>query len=251
VNPPGEMVLARDSAAARGLRLAASRIRPLKESAALRTLLAGANRKRRSGWKQLFFQGGKPLPCFLKEDLTPSDPWLTSPDYYPAYQALFQTLAAGMKRVRMLEIGVRTGYVAAVFAHAVKTPALYVGVDPNRYVANGLELAGATLRVLRQKFPDYDGVLIEGYSWEERIHQTLRDSGPFDMIHIDGHHVLDVKMHDIALARDLVVPGGFVLVDDLDHMDCVQDAVRRAMSLRLFRQYCRFDTYRGLAILRA
>jgi len=245
------MALAKNSAAARGLRLAEARIRPLKESAALRIVLAGADRQRRAGWKQLFFHGGKPLPCFMKQDLTPSDPWLTTPDYYPAYHALFRTLSAGMKRVRMLEIGVRTGYVAAVLAHAVKSPALYVGVDPNRYIAEGLQLAGGTLRALRRRHANFEGVLIEGYSWEERIHKTLRDSGPFDWIHIDGHHVLDVKMHDIALARELIRPGGFVLVDDLDHMDCVQEAVRRAMSMKLFRQYCRFHTFRGLAVLRA
>jgi predicted O-methyltransferase YrrM len=251
MNPPGEMVLAPASFAARAMRMKESQIKPLRESGALRKLLGPAvSAKKTVSWKTLFHLQGKPLPCLMKEDFSESDPWLTTADYYPAYHSLFRSLSAGKKRIRFLEIGVRTGYVAAVLAQAVKCPAMYVGVDPNRYVSNGLELAGATLGRLRGRFSGFDGVLIEGYSWEDRIHHTLRDSGPFDWIHIDGHHVLDVKLHDIELARKVLAPGGLVLVDDLDHMDCVSGAVKRAMSLKFFREYYRYPTFRGLAVLR-
>jgi predicted O-methyltransferase YrrM len=251
--PPGQMELPESSAAARGLRLTAGQIAELRPSERLACLLAGvAAEQSRVDWKTLFYMNGHRLPCLIEQDLAAADdPWLTAPNNYPAYFALFKILAAGLERVRMLEIGVRTGYVAAVFAQAVAVPALYVGVDPNRYVADGMEKAGATLRLLRQRQPSFDGVLIEGYSWEERIHRTLRDTGPFDWVHIDGHHVLDVKLHDIELAAALLAPGGLALVDDFDSIACISDAVKRAMTVGLFKEFHRLPTYRGLAVLRA
>jgi predicted O-methyltransferase YrrM len=246
------MELPESSAAARALRLPTGEIAELCTSDRLAGELAGvAAEQAKVDWKSLFHINGQRLPCMVEQDLTDPDQWLTAPNSYPAYYGLFKILSAGLPRVRMLEIGVRTGYVAAVFAQAVSAPALYVGVDPNRYIAEGLELAGATLRVLRRQFPSFDGVLIEGYSWEERIHTTLRDSGPFDWVHIDGHHVLDVKLHDLELSRKLLAPGGLALVDDFDSIPCIADSVRRAVSVGLFREFYRLPTYRGMAVLRA
>jgi predicted O-methyltransferase YrrM len=229
MNPPGQMELPA---------LAAAEIAELQTSDRLARQLAGVPAEQaKVDWKGLFHIDGRRLPCMVEQDLADPDPWLTAPNSYPAYCALFKILSAGLPRVRMLEIGVRTGYVAAVFAQAVSGAALYVGVDPNRYIAEGMELAGATLRILRQRYPSFDGVLIEGYSWEERIHNTLRDTGPFDWVHIDGHHVLDVKLHDIELARNLLSPGGLALVDDFDSIPCIGNSVRRAMSVGLFREF--------------
>src|SRR5438552_8879792 len=86
----------------------------------------------------------------------PTDDWLRSSDYYPLYHNLFKLLARGAAEVRLLEIGVRTGYIAAVFARAVEGKRRYVGVDPGLYVRDGLQRAERTLTALKDSGGDIE-----------------------------------------------------------------------------------------------
>lgn len=189
------------------------------------------------------------LPCWQDADLSAGDDWLTSPRYYPLYFALFQSRSAPGRPVRMLEIGVRTGYMGVTFARAARGPAFYLGLDPNLYVAAGLELAHASLAALRAR-GGLEFALLEGYSWDAPAQHSMRFSGPFDLIHIDGDHTLPGKLIDLELARGLLAPGGLVLVDDYDHHGIVADAVRRALALGWFRSFGHLPSLRGLAVLR-
>ena len=202
------------------------------------------------GSRDLFFIDGAPLPCWQETDLTPADDWLLAANYYPYYYALFEALTAPERATRMLEIGVRTGYMGVAFARAARGPALYVGVDPNVYVRNGLQLAGATFGLLRQRLPRAEFVLFEGYSWDQDIQHSLAYSGPFDLIHIDGDHTLPGKLHDLELARGLLASDGLVLVDDYEHHSIVADAIARACRLGWFSEFAYAPTKRGLAALR-
>jgi predicted O-methyltransferase YrrM len=197
----------------------------------------------------LFFYDGQPLPCWRPEDTELYDDWLESSRNYPAYYRLFEKLGTKCQRLRMLEIGVRTGYIGAVFARALSIPAFYVGVDPNEYVANGLELAGQCLRLLRDRLANFNYALLEGYSWQQSIQDSLQYCGPFDIIHIDGDHRLEGKLIDLDLARRLIVPGGIVLVDDYDYKSAVPDAIRRAWALDWYQSFEYIPTMRGLAVL--
>jgi len=199
---------------------------------------------------ELFRLDGKRLPCWLEEDEQSADgSWLTAPDCYPAYYGLFQALAQKDRPTRMLEIGVRTGYVAAVFAKAMNGPAAYVGVDPNDYVHNGLELGGETLRLLRVANHQFEYFLIDGFSWNDRTQNSVALAGPFDIIHIDGDHTLPAKLIDLVLARRVSTPNSYVLLDDFGYHGCVREAVQRAVSLGMFRSFTSIPTFRGLALL--
>lgn len=200
--------------------------------------------------RELFSLNGRPLPCWQESDIGLYDDWLTAANYYPVYYHVFKRLADTARPVRMLEIGVRTGYMGVAFARATPGRCLYVGLDPNLYVHNGLDLAGATFRQLREQLPNAEFVLIEGYSWDAEVQRSLAHSGPFDIIHIDGDHTVPGKLVDLDLARRLVAPGGVVLVDDYEHHSIVADAIRRAWRLGWFREFAFIATKRGLAALR-
>ena len=200
--------------------------------------------------RELFFLDAKPLPCWQESDLTLYDDWLTAADYYPVYYQLFKRLSLPERTTRLLEIGVRTGYMGAVFAQAARGQSLYVGVDPNLYVPQGLQLAGATFRQLRARLPYVDFVLIEGYSWDGVVQNSLRYSAPFDIIHIDGDHTLTGKLLDLELARQLIAPDGLILVDDYEYHSIVAEAIRRAWRLGWFTEFAFIPTKRGLAALR-
>ncbi|HEU4326335.1 MAG TPA: class I SAM-dependent methyltransferase [Roseiflexaceae bacterium] len=198
--------------------------------------------------RAIFTLDGALLPCWQEADLELADGWLLSPRYYPLYYALFQSLSAPERRLRMLEIGVRTGYIAVAFARAARGPAFYLGLDPNLYLADGLRRAHDSLAALRARGgPEF--ALVEGYSWDTATQHSLGYSGPFDLIHIDGDHTLPGKLVDLDLARGLLAPGGLVLVDDYDHHGIVSDAVRRALALGWFGKFAYLPTLRGLAVL--
>lgn len=201
--------------------------------------------------KELFTSAsGKPYPCWLEGDETLGDDWLLAADYYPYYYALYRNLGSKFSKLRMLEIGVRTGYSGVVLAKAVpdKSP-YYVGVDPNLYIASGLELAAATFSLLQQEGNPLQYFLLEGYSGSTAIQNSLRYSGPFELIHVDGEHTYFGKLFDLWIARNLLAPGGFVLVDDYEHHGFIADSVKVALELGWFRRFSFLPTKRGLAVL--
>jgi len=201
--------------------------------------------------KELFYLNEKPLPCVIESDYKLNDNWLTAENNYPLYFNLYKILVSRMDKVRMFEIGVRTGYQGVVCAKACKnmSSAFYMGVDPNLYVDKGLMLAGETLNVMRTLFRNFDFALIEGYSWERNIQKSFFYSGPFDIIHIDGDHSLQGKLIDLELARHLVAPEGLILVDDYDHHPVIKEAVKKSIAMGWFSEFIYIPTLRGLAIL--
>ena len=202
--------------------------------------------------KDIFYFKNFPLPCVLELDYSAKDKWLTDENYYPLYFNLYKILTSNMERVRMLEIGVRTGYQGVVFAKACehKTVAFFTGLDPNIYLENGLSLAGESLKILRNNCTNFDFVLYEGYSWEQSIQRSLLHSGPYDIIHIDGDHSLQGKLVDLELSRRLLAHDGIVLVDDYDHHVIIKDAIKRAIVAGWFKEFLYIKTLHGLAILR-
>lgn len=215
----------------------------------LTATIDAATRLPRRTARELFTERGDPLACWREEDYDPADDWLNSPKGYPLYESLFRTLLADRPAARLLEIGVRTGYVGVVFARAMQGPALYCGVDPNLYLSNGLELAARAFEQARAFNRQFTYQLIEGSSHDRRVRAKLRAQPPFDVVHIDGDHSPGGKLADLDLCRSVLSPGSFVLVDDYDHVGSVPKAIRRAFALRWYRRYAIAPTIRGLAIL--
>ena len=202
--------------------------------------------------RALFSLDGKFLPCWRDEDVGLVDDWLESEDCYPLYHRLFQELGGRSSSPRMLEIGVRTGYVGVAFARALSGPRAYVGVDPNLYLADGLERARAALGELHRLDPGFRFECILGYSDNPGVQRRLRSLAPFDVIHVDGDHSLAGKLVDLDLCRSLLGPQGLVLVDDYRHLpEVIPEAVGRALRLGWYAGYGIVPTKRGMVLLRA
>lgn len=234
------------------LALPPAQMKSCPASTALAELLRGIeDAKDVPGVRDLFFLDGKPLPCWSEADTTLFDGWLCAENYYPVYFCLYRVLTRQSRVTRLLEIGVRTGYQGVVFAKACQGRAFYVGVDPDLYVRDGLQRAGDTFRILRERLQHFEFCLIRGYSWDRDVECSLSCSGPFDLVHIDGDHTLRGKLADLDLARHLLARDGIVLVDDYDHQASVADAIGRSLALGWYREFAYYATFRGLALLRA
>lgn len=193
---------------------------------------------------------GERYPCWLEGDEILGDDWLLSADYYPHYYRLSQHLGQQFERVRMLEIGVRSGYSGVVLSKANSPkPLFYTGVDPNLYVADGLEKAAKTFSTLQNENYSLQYFLLEGFSGSTAMQNSLRYSGPFEFIHIDGEHTYFGKLFDLWIARNLLAPGGYVLVDDYEHHGFIADSVKVALQRGWFSRFSYLPTKRGMAVL--
>lgn len=201
--------------------------------------------------EEMFVAGsGKRYPCWNDGDETLGDDWLLSAEYYPYYYRLYQYLSRNLSRVRYLEIGVRTGYSGVVMAKAsASKPVFYTGVDPNLYLPDGLEKAASTFCMLQNEGHNLNFFLLEGYSGSSAVQNSLRYSGPFDIIHIDGEHSYFGKLYDLWIARNLIEKGGFVLVDDYEHHGFIADSVKVALERGWFTRFSYLPTKRGMAVL--
>jgi predicted O-methyltransferase YrrM len=202
------------------------------------------------GSRELFSLDGKPLPGWREEDVGLEDDWVTTEQYYPLYHRFFQEITQHLSTPRLLEIGVRTGYVGMCFARGVNGPAAYVGVDPNLYLPDSLERAVSSFTLLATRIRGFRFNCLLGYSDNPAVQRKLRRLAPFDLIHIDGDHTLRGKLIDLDLSRFLLAPGGLVLVDDYTHIPAViQESVSRALKLGWYSRFAVLETMRGMAIL--
>ena len=194
---------------------------------------------------------GRRYPCWLEGDEHLGDDWLLASDYYPHYFRLYSFLASEFAFPSLLEFGVRSGYSAVVFAKALEGKMVqYTGVDPNLYVAGGLQKAAETYRILRSEGHLFQHFLLEGFSSSSAVQKSLEYSGPYHLIHVDGEHTYFGKLYDLWIARRLLAPGGIVLVDDYEHHGMIADSVNVAIKLGWFSGFSYFPTKRGMAVLR-
>ncbi len=200
--------------------------------------------------KDIFSLNGEMLPCWLDSDIDLEDDWLTANTCYPLYFHILKTIAIDKRNLKILEIGVRTGYFGVVCVKAIECGLLYVGIDPNIYIAKGLDFASQSFHALKNERYNFDYFLINGYSNDPYVQSSLKYSGEFDIIHIDGDHSLKGKLNDLYIASKIIKKDGLILVDDYDYIACVvQSAIKRALELKWFTKLGYIPTKRGLGIL--
>lgn len=141
---------------------------------------------------------------------TAHDQYLKCGNYYEVYYAI----AKHYQPKSILEIGVRYGYSLGVMASACD-PLQAIGFDNDSYDAGSLRKARLSLTSL---FPNtkFDLRLLDSKSLT---------SLPFaDLIHIDGDHAFEGKMHDLRLS---VGRCRTLIVDDYLYLTEVRSAVDR------------------------
>lgn len=140
----------------------------------------------------------------------PNDPFKcidASRQYYETKWRIAQRLGPGS----ILEIGVRAGYSAYIFLRAVKSDAIYLGIDSglcdaesgNAYLEHARGLLGGRKARL----------------WITQAQMLQAWPNPpagfplWDLIHVDADHSYDGCLHDLRLSAAI---GRWILVDDYD-----------------------------------
>lgn len=109
------------------------------------------------------------------------------------------------------EIGIRSGYGARMFMDNLKNPT-YVGFD------NCISIVGRSgTRWFKELMKNY---LAHSYRLDTQKLVSLTGTlgneykGFFDFFHIDGCHMANCVYHDLNLVREVLRPGGWILLDD-------------------------------------
>jgi predicted O-methyltransferase YrrM len=184
-----------------------------------------------------------------------SDPWVR--DEQPGViQSIYLDkflLASLVRPKRILEIGVRAGYSAAAFLSACPE-ASYYGVDCDASTYGGVPgMFDYAQKMLRQKFPQCELRFFKKNSQHETP-ETLLDGymGPFDLAHVDADHSKLGCLNDLRLARQLVSPKGWILLDDWSH-PAHQEDIRGAVGQFVNEwpsRYVAFPSIRGDCLIK-
>jgi len=121
----------------------------------------------------------------------------------------------------MLEIGVNTGRTALALLNHVPSLERYIGVD----VYEGYVPA---MPVQRGEIPSRPGALA---AYNPRFQLILSEAGSLDLeprdlppceaVFIDGDHSRRAVLHDTALARSVIQPGGIIIWHDYHDLGTV------------------------------
>lgn len=179
----------------------------------------------------------QPAPQHVHSDGTdPWDiPWLASWGLYPQLYALGRTLAPS----RVLEIGTLYGHgIAAVLRGAAPYVERVDVIDAETYFAGGYlakarENLQATLREVNaaREYRNAPPVRLTVWAWDTRDGLPFEAQGRerrdwFDLVLVEGDHSYEGKRRDLALAWDVLLPGGHLYVDDVHSMPAVRRAVQ-------------------------
>lgn len=148
-------------------------------------------------------------------------------DRYPGeifdnYFAWYGGLAKKYSPQRVLEIGVRYGYTAIIFALGAtdgRPEALfqYVGVDDESYHYNSCGKANENFNTA-----------IPGLNVKAIKHNSFNgipdEYGQFDLIHVDGNHDYHGVMNDLNNVWGRLNVGGIIALDDTK-FPCIRSAI--------------------------
>lgn len=143
---------------------------------------------------------------------------------YATHSEIKYAIAAELKPTRILEVGVRAGYSALSFLKACPN-ARYLGIDAESGKHGGQ--GGPWLWWAKKILAPYDATLINA---DSQLMKEPPGPGLFDMIHVDGDHSRSGALHDMELLWPTLAIGGTMLVDDLDYVPSVWQAVQEFLA---------------------
>lgn len=131
---------------------------------------------------------------------------------FSGYFADYAGMARKFGPKRILEVGVRYGYIAIAMCLGIKArlgrPQVeYRGIDDESYHAGSCAKANENFR---QVVPWADALAIKWNSFDG----LPPGIGTFDFIHIDGNHDYHGVWNDLTNCWPVLNPGGFILLDD-------------------------------------
>ena len=163
---------------------------------------------------------------------------------YAKHSETKHAIAAELKPTSILEVGVRAGYSALSFLKACPS-ARYLGIDAESGEHGGQ--GGPWMWWAKKILEPYDATLIHANS------QLMEEPpGPrlFDMIHVDGDHSRIGALHDMEMLWPALAIGGTMIVDDLDYIRSVLEAVQEFMSNHTDAVFEKRRSIRGEGLIR-
>lgn len=147
----------------------------------------------------------------------------------------------------ILEIGCRFGYSLLSLLKGVATKKSLSGtwataVDNESYVPGSMKIVAECLSKL-----GLAGYALLKADTRKELSQTMTLSKA-NMVHVDADHTEQGAYNDVRRAWDLCLPGGVILVDDVDYLPEVGKAVSK-FCVEKELTLIHLMTFRGLAIL--
>lgn len=176
---------------------------------------------------------------FFFELETSHDEYLKCGNYYEIYYAIAKYYAPKS----ILEIGVRYGYsLASMMCGGASSIKKVAGYDIDQYEENSLSIAESNIK------KHLSNIDVE-YSLELKNSQSIsRLDGVYDIIHIDGDHSYQGKLHDLNLALH---HSKIIIVDDYNHLLDVRRAVIDWVDANkiYIKNTCSINSIRGTFII--
>jgi hypothetical protein len=135
------------------------------------------------------------------------------------------------------EIGVRTATAALMFMKCWPE-ARYIGMDTGGFIDGGIGMKGI----------DWARKILKPFNAEIRMIDSQSLTGlvdKLDFAHADGLHTFEGCYHDMTILFDALNPGGYLLVDDYDHLSEVRRSVDAWLKAHPDLEWKYFKTYRG------
>lgn len=168
--------------------------------------------------------------------------WFSSPGYYPVFSAL----ASLARPRRLLEVGSRRGYSLVAFAHGAPTIERIVAIDDGSEAAADRQAVAANLAA-----SGYAGELEQLKADSLEALPALAPHERFDLILLDADGERPRCEQAIGQAWELLAPGGWLLVDDIDYLPEVGAAFSRSKARLPDRALAEtLPAHRGLGVLR-
>jgi len=142
---------------------------------------------------------------------------------YKEYYEIKFDICKRINPKKIAEIGVRAGYSAYYFLQA-SPKAKYYGFDANNGTHGGKGGEdGKYLNWAKNILSDND-VTVEVMDTQKIDKFNLKG---IDLFHIDGDHTIEGAMHDMDMAKETLSEKGYMLVDDIDYVPSVKEAVNQ------------------------
>ena len=163
--------------------------------------------------------------------------------HFNKYYQLKYAMASQIKPKTIVEIGVRAGYSAYAFLQACPE-AIYYGFDNNAGLDGGCK--GLRYYDWACKLLDSYKVTIVNDLDSQSVTRLPIDFAPY-LMHIDGSHSFEGCMHDLNLAKSH--KAAFILVDDVDYIDTVEEAVDVFLKENTDLKHLYIGDFRGQCLM--
>ena len=146
----------------------------------------------------------------------------------PLWGRAMTGLVRGLSPARVLELGTNLGVSAAHIALALARTEAEGGPAGRLVTLEGAPALAALARThLAGLGHDERRARVVVGPFAETLGPVCAESGPFNLVFVDGHHARDAALGYVAAVRPFLAPGALVVLDDVEPGRPVREAYAR------------------------